>query len=458
MPISTHTQFHQMEIGKVGDAHPPIMATSFQFCRWAYFRMTGEQTTGQSLLYVAWAFLLWGGVLLMLLSNQPFWKNRENSQKPYWIVGVLLFLLLWSMLDLSDEPRIIMKDTGMLAAYLFAVGCLMNIPSKGLFRWCIALVVLFFLFYGTALRHNAIFALIPLLCWFVWNLSTRKKCIPVLACAFILWGGMLMAIQFVNYNVIGAIRLYTLQERFYADIFHLNARTSHFVLPPNSFGNDFSGLDETVFRALFNSKKLYIESAFERLKEEFPQKKWMFGPDVIVIRADNEDGAVEYVSNFDGNTKWEHRVLNEEFVREQYPKDYLTLRSAWIDRILQDPVTFVKFKTVFFIKYCRECSLYFLGLNPLFLLPLISLLALSPVWTRDLFKQATFPGVMLAWSALLYILPLWMFLPDGTAAGGFRYLFWFFAASIIAITCFCSQSPLFHEIIQTIHRYLEKKA
>jgi hypothetical protein len=367
-------------------------------------------------------------------------------------------MLCKTLLDLYDEPRNIMKDTGMFVAYLFAVGCLMNTPTKGLFRWGVALVVLFCLFYGTALRHNAIFALFPLLYWLVWILIPWKKNVIVLSCALFLWGGMLATIHFVNYGAIGAIRLYTLQERFYCDIFHLNARTSRFVVPPNTFGNDFSGLDEKVFRELFDRRKLYIESATEKLKERFPEKNWWFGPDVVVIRADSEDGAIENVPTFDGNTQWEHRVLNEQFVREQYPKDYVVLRQAWIDSILQDPLTFVKFKTVFFVKYCRACSLYFLGLNPLFLLPLISLIAIMPLFAKNYLHPPTFPGVMLAWSALLYILPLWLFLPDGTFEGGFRYLFWFFAASIIAIVYFCSRSDLCGKIIQTVHRYLEEKA
>ncbi|MDR3183658.1 MAG: hypothetical protein LBT89_12210 [Planctomycetaceae bacterium] len=150
-----------------------------------------------------------------------------------------------------------------------------------------------------------------------------------------------------------------------------------------------------------------------------------------------------------------HRTpKNVTAVRNQYPKDYVTLRSAWIERVLMDPITYIKFKTRFFRKFCKDNTLNFLGINALLLSPM--LIGIVVCWTlsKKMTRPEIFPCLMLTWSAIFYILPLWAFLPDDRCI---RYLYWFFAASFIAIVYFCSQSKLFNELVQTIQRYLEEK-
>jgi hypothetical protein len=345
------------------------------------------------------------------------------------------------------------------------------------------MVVLFFIFYGTAMRHNALFAAIPLLGWLVGSLIPQKTSVVLVPCTLVLWGGLLATIHFVNYDFLGAVHLYPLQERFYADIFHLNARAKNFVLPPNSFGNNFDDITEQIFRENFDSQILFLYHAFKEVALKVPLHNAGFAHGVVVIRSPNVSGRDQTNNPVDrpGFTARHEafpafpsrprspdgtvplRILDESVVRNQFPKDYSVLRKAWMDRILQDPVTYIKFKTRFFVQFCREHNFYFVRLShslywgkisPISLLPLLFLIAISPMFTQHALGLRTFPSVMLAWSALLYILPLWMFLPDTEPR---RYTLWFFAASFIAIVHFCSQSPLFHEIVQTIHRYLEQR-
>jgi len=439
-----YAQFYQMEEGIIGDWHPPIMVATWQLCRSTYFFMTGgKECTGDGILYVLWTSMIWTGVLLVLLSGKSFWKNQGHSQKSWMVVLLVAVFLPWSLIDFfSSYLRFVAKDTGMIAVFLFAVGCLMTTPDKGWRRWPILGMALFCIFYGTAIRHNAIFTVIPMLCWLVWIVVPSKRFSIVLPSSLILWAILLFAINEMNYNLLGAVRLYPLQERFYADILHLNARTKHFVMPPNTFGNDFTGIEESVFRNNFDPEILYIEEATKSLKEKFPEKLAYcpFTQDLVVIRADGENGVTEKFPMFHETGKTKLRILNEEFVRTQFPKDYPVLRNAWIKRILQDPVAYVGFKTVFFVRYCKNNSLYFLGLNPLLLLPLTVFIAISPVFMQKI----SFPSVMLAWSAILYLLPLWMFLPYEC----FRYLPWFFAASIISIVMFCHESLLIRSSIE----------
>jgi len=458
----TYNQYCQMEVGIIGDWHPPIMVATWQLCRWAYCGLTGETIRGEGFLYVAWTFLMAGGLLLILRSHQPFWQNKGEHQKSWWGVGVVVCFLLWLFFEFVGEPlHIIRKDVGLLASYLFAVGCLMSLPSKGFARWCVASVALFFFFYGTAIRHNAIFAVIPLLCWLVCRMIPQRKTAVIVFYTFILWIAMLATIHVVNYDVIGAVRLYPLQERFYADIFHLNARSNCFVLPPNTFGNDFSDLDEKVFREKFKDGRLNIRGAFHELNEFYPGKNFTLDRSVDIIVPSPSEDAVRSVPEFYGD----HRdidygcnylmgFVSEELVRKQFPVDYPLLRKAWVNRVLQDPVTYVKFKTDFFLKYCRGYCLYFLGLNALLLLPLVSLIAVSFLLTKDPFQQPTAPGALLAWSALFYLAPLWMFLPEEYA---YRYLYWFFAAGIISIASACANSELIRSLIGSIENHWDTK-
>ena len=54
---------------------------------------------------------------------------------------------------------------------------------------------------------------------------------------------------------------------------------------------------------------------------------------------------------------------------------------------------------------------------------------------------------MLGWSGLLYIAPLVILLPDDREI---RYVYWFLAASLIALTHFCSGSPLIRSLFKSV--------
>jgi hypothetical protein len=454
-----YSQLWQIETGVISDWHPPIMAATWRWMREAHITMTGSPTTGAGMIYLFFTALVWSGLLLILRSGKSFWNNKGTAQKTWLLVVLSIIFLLWSFLDIFDDLRNIIKDAGLLGSFLFAVGCLLNYPSKKIPRFFVVCLVLVCLFYGTALRHNAVFAVLPLLFWLVWAVvPSCRKFYFIVPIGIIVWGIMLSTINYVNYQVIGALHVYPLQERFYNDIFHLNARTSRYVIPPNTFGINFDSLDETTFRRYFNKNELFLGDAFRTINTKLADTNRIRVGKSMVTSIDKQvspdkQGYIQILLEKSGADS-ELYLPNEQMVVEQYPKDYITLRDAWIQRVLMDPAAYIKFKTRVFVKYCKNTTLYFAGINAGHLLPLMfcSIILLT-LLSKNRTSPAVFPCLMLGWSALLYILPLWMFLPSTEP----RYLQWFFAASFISIVLFLAHSPLFAEIMQTVQRHFKRR-
>jgi hypothetical protein len=350
------------------------------------------------------------------------------------------------------------KDTGFLGSYLIVTGCLLHIPAARKTNiWIFYAVAAAFLFYGTALRHNAIFAAVPFLCWFVWLIVPRKKLLIILPLGFVLWFGLLAGINYVNYGLIKSVHLYPLQELCYLDIFHLNAQTSRYVSPPNGFGNDFSELNEEVFRKSFNSDVLCLRHCFKKYNDgkTFDQQLRLDKSHVVPCSSEQTDTEQQFIAatlsrfcSLDATIV----PVDKNFVTKQYPQDFSALKSIWLKRISDAPIPYLKFKARFFWKLCRDHYIYFCRFNALTLLPFCCLTLLYS-FSKRLLHADLFPCIMVMWSGCLYLAPLFLCLPSEEI----RYLYWFFAASFISLVLFCANSPLFTEIVQTVQRYFQRK-
>ena len=447
------TQYAQSKMGLYGDANPPVMSAVWTLLRNTYYSVTGEIVSGDGLIYVFQTFLLWMGVLSVLVSAKSFWRHGEYSRTTYLSVFVAVFLLLWLLaIDLLGRSGDISKDIGMLGPYLLATGFLLNCPTTRWKKTCWICLVLLFLFYGTAVRHNAVFALLPMLLWLAWHILPKKQMIPLLACGMALWFGMLGAIYCFNYKLLGAVPQYHIQERFYADILQLNYRTNNFVLPPNTFGNDFSTLDESFFRQHFKPDILLIHNAFREINKTLPQWINFTQNGVIYSREEflqHQNSTITF-KDFRGRDIT-RRILDEAHISETWANDCKTLRDAWIERILMNPVVYAKWKLQVFIRYCRMHSIAFLGLSVPTVLMLTICLVVFSTFSRRRLEKPVFPFLMLGWSGLFYILPYLIFLTDDLA--GQRYIYWYWAASIIALTLFCHESPLIRSLIKKTLNY-----
>jgi hypothetical protein len=323
--------------------------------------------------------------------------------------------------------------------YFFAAALLLNMPKKLIYKIGAGIVVLFLLFYGTALRHNAVFALFPMLCWLVWSFKSRRFYLVALT-ALILWGSYLGLNHFVTYDVLRTSKTYILRERFYGDIFILNYFGNHYKNPPNTFGCDFDKLDQTLFRKEYQYRCMYIPEAFHVVGKNIGCE---FPPLVAEGYAPPKEG-----------------VSMQQ--QKQNLQDFITLRNEWFRRISLEPLLYFRLRCYYVLRFlfidtpilCFALSGGFI--NGVAVLIITLLFCVVGTFSKNRFLPRMFPSLMLAYSSALYTLPLFMFLPED-GPGNIRYLYWFYTSSFISIALFCANSPLFTEIIQTVQRYWKRK-
>ncbi|MDR0520480.1 MAG: hypothetical protein LBH00_01355 [Planctomycetaceae bacterium] len=446
------TQFSQVQIGITGNWHPPVMAAVWGILLdlLARCRITDPAVTIYSLWFVH-AFFVWIGLLLCINCLPGFWRNK----RPVWMQIVILFLLLWICLTLFTVAQALGKDIGFLGSYMIAAGLCLSLPKKGGSKIAIATVIVLFLFYGTALRYNALFAPIPVLCWLTLQFMPMRFALPF---GLVLWFGIAGGIYAVNAHVIKSVRLYTESEMFYSDIWHLNGLTANYILPPNGFGNDFTVINEKFFRERFDNNQLFLRPAFEKINAGLPpEKKILMDKSTAVLYKTEKNVVEKYIDSLRETVRYSKEKAVSELLAvnetDGFRQDADSLRTAWINRIKTDLPVYIKYKTRFFYRLCRYHTMPFWGLNVIVLLPILTAVCVRSIISSDAFKKYLLCLAMIG-SAMFYLLPLWICLPSELT----RYLYWFYTASFIAIVHFCAHSELFCRIIQTIQGYLEEKS
>jgi hypothetical protein len=334
------------------------------------------------------------------------------------------------------------KDNMFWACYLFTVGLLLNMPKHWFPKTLTAAAVLFFLYYGTSLRHNALLALFPLLCWLTcsfWGMRVRRgiNLMVIIMISATLWGSYIFLNNYITYSVFKSCRLYMVTERFYADIFMLNYFGNRYENPPNVFRNRFDDISEELFRENYQHRSMYVVDAMkficQKMDRSFPLVWEGYEP-----------------------------AADPKFDPEQWERDYKTLRQAWIKRITAEPLIYIAVRAYFVLQFFFIDTpiftfLFSFGLcNGVSLLIIMITIAFRYTFFKRQFGENELSFILLAWSAILYALPLFVFLPEN-GPGNIRYLYWFYAASFISIAYFLAHSPLFAAILQTVQEYLERK-
>ena len=439
---------HEARSGVYTNAHPAIMAATLHLM----FYICQSEPMGLRLLYVLQSLMCWLGLFLVLLSGKRFWSNQYPKSHLLVIACLVPLLALW--LDVLISSPNLWKDFLHFSNLLLATGLLLNMPRKISLRCVVGSVILFLLFYGTALRHNSVVGLFPMLCWLVWHFIPQRKVLiaffaGILLCCYLATNYM------VTYQLLRAHPLYPLQERFYADIFMLNYFGKHYKNPPNVFGNDFDDITKEFFKKEYLYQYMYVPHAFRNIGEK---KSRSFCLVMEGVHVDDDTGEPRAASHppAEGVPRFTVTELRS------FASDYAELRRAWIERILMDLPTYVSVRAYFTLRFLFISSPTVLLIvsggivNGVYMLTSMALIVAYCFFSRNQFSHRV-PVLALAWTALLNGLPLFVFLPaDGP--GNIRVLYWFFAASFIAITCFCFQSVLFHNFVQRVHCYLEQKA
>ncbi|MCL2701741.1 MAG: hypothetical protein FWE88_08625 [Phycisphaerae bacterium] len=410
----TEAQHEQMLSGQYRDWHPPVFAAFWGLVNTAWNTATGMEITGSEVLYVVHAVMLWGGLALLVHAGRGFFGRLyvDPARWRLWFVGALLFLALFEMTDITRD---VLKDTAMFASYVLAVGVLCNFPRRMVWKLLAGAFCMLLLFYGTAVRHNAVFAVLPLLYLLAANYapspshSTSPKCSQpssrsawpwrLMGASLLLWGLLLLGIYGMNYGVLKSARQNSMQEIYYGDIWRLNYATQTFDLPPSPKGVGWEPLTEDVFFALYQPRP-FVKDAFAEINAHYNE------PESRLRRY--------YLQDFSGAEE-----------------EYRLLAQAWQSKVWQNPLLYIKLKGKLFGSLLRYMS--FMELTGVWYLAFA--VVVSGVWVVRLVARRPL-GDVTPWcvtiSGLLYVLPYLIFLTDIQR----RYLIWFFFASLFGAVWF----------------------
>jgi hypothetical protein len=221
-----------------------------------------------------------------------------------------------------------------LVCYLFATGLLFNMPKRFGKKLFTGSVVLFFLYYGTMLRHNALPALLPMLFWCVWHFIPSKRVLPIVICGSAIWIIYIAANNVINYHILDSFRTYPLQERYYNDILMLNYFGKHYKNPPDVFGNRFDDLTQELFRNHYVYRDMELPGAFKPVAVQL-HRSFVFTMEGIRFEKKN------------GQWYWSGRNIPYK----QFPADYKKLQRSWLEHLTAEPLRYLAVRGYFVLRF-----------------------------------------------------------------------------------------------------------
>jgi hypothetical protein len=388
----TVNQNSQMMFDNYRDWHPPLFAAFWSLLNTGWNAVTGMDYTGSGVLYVAHAVMLWAGLALLIRAGSSFFL--KFVEKEQWkLLAVLAALLFFGLFEMVPMTRFAFKDTAMMASYILALGIMLNMPRGGFSRWAAGLGCLLLLFYGTGVRHNAIFALLPLLALLVHTLRPAMRLRLLVPLVFLIWAGVLAGINLLTYDVLKAKKEYSLQEIIFTDYWKINYATDTYDPPPVPGGKPWGALSADVFFKFYNKKSIYIGSSFQFVHAYYGSEE------AVPLRYD-----------FSAN-----------------PEDFKLLQKAWLSKVKNNLSVYISFHKEIFVTLLRQYS--FMGLSGAVFFVFGILISIAGA-VRLLKRASVNPApYLIAFSGLLYVLPYIV----AVLAIQRRYLFWFFFATFLSV-------------------------
>lgn len=205
MSIDSIKQFEMSQSLHFNDWHPPLMSWVWSILAFFFPGPSGMLALHTALVWLA-VYLWW--------SN---FKHRANS----WLVCVIPFLP-WVL----NFAGVLWKDVG-LAFSLFALsGLVLRQRSPGKVLLALTLV-----FYAINLRHNAIFAVFPILMLLSYRWLDKRSCIK----ALIISGAIIFLACYAgnvfNYQVLGAQKTSPSSYMMVDDLAYLSIKNNESYLP-----------------------------------------------------------------------------------------------------------------------------------------------------------------------------------------------------------------------------------
>jgi hypothetical protein len=161
------------------DSHPAVMSYIWHLAQ-------SVASGPQSLLMLHLA-LLGAGILI--------WQRNIASSARALLLPAM-FLLPWVV----NFAGVLWKDVGMAFALLVATGLLYT-KNKD---WRIAALSIPFIFYATAVRHNAILAVVPLIFFGLRYFWPTRSLVQIAILSLLVSGTLSLANSFLTYNVLHA--------------------------------------------------------------------------------------------------------------------------------------------------------------------------------------------------------------------------------------------------------------
>lgn len=388
----TYTQYGSVASGSYSDWHPPIMALLWRFLNRATGVLLGVPVEGSATIFLLHWALFYGGLWAVVRKARDFCA-RLFARSPL-ALGLLLTaaaLYFWSPRTVTCV-RFVLKDTGMAAAFLAAFGLLLWAPTGRRLGRGMAAAACVLLYYGTALRHNATPAVLPLLWLAADHFWPGTAPLRRLAITTVLLLAVLAGAHVTNYWVAGASRAFPAQIVMTADILAIGKRRGEFLLPPS--WKERATMTEEHFKNFFEIQ-----------------------PDIFRL-LNHPLAGVPSVGN---------------------PDDYKELRSFWLDRVRSHPGDWIKVRAEFFGKLMRRFDIAGLRYDQLAVLCLAALLWQATMRRKELGKDGT-AFLMLGLSGLLYAAP-YLIMTTGYAS---RLLYWYALACPLFLARFLGTQRLVH--------------
>jgi hypothetical protein len=255
--------------GETTDIAPPMLIFIWRLC--------DALLEGPGLVFALHLALFWSGLALLA---SAFRLNAVRST-------MLMLLAAFAPVPWLLRGHV-WTDVALFSALLFAVGALARAQATRRRRWILAAVPA--LIYATAVRHNALPAVLPLVVWLAWlatgpDSRLRFVAAIVSVCAILVAGTAL-----INADVQRRVPLWPAAAEW--DLAAISVATGEMLLPPFMIG---PGLDVPELAAAF--------------------RDWSITP----MLANTQHG------------------MRDPFMGEYAPEQLAELRSAWLDAIRAHP-------------------------------------------------------------------------------------------------------------------------
>jgi hypothetical protein len=236
--------------------------------------------------------------------------------------------------------------------------------------------------------------------------------------------------------------------------------------PPNTFGHNFEDFDKERFLKHYRPEWIFQNKAFRELAVVLDIHPLVFTKEFAVVlpagtKPESLNDTFDMCQKIPGFQDYKYRprhYLSESTVLEQFPKDVVLLRQAWIERIKKDPIVYLE------VKFSRWLSLLLdkpertslwvtCGLTNGITVFILTVFITILVFFSNMSESVKVPILALSLSALLTALPLLIFLPDNQV----RYLYWFYVSSFTAIVLFCANSEFIRSLLKQIEEHWTKR-